>query len=91
MGVLVVILYGAAFLVPLPPQIRRQGIFLVDEFMVFVLLALVFFTYGRTGWVAKYFGLAMVLIVFTLPLLRLWETAESTWNIVLGLLPWAPC
>jgi hypothetical protein len=23
------------------------------------------------------------------PLLRLWETAESTWNIVLVLLPWA--
>ena len=83
------ILYGAVFLLPLPPQFKRQGIFVVDELILLLLLALVFLTYRQPGWGAKYLRLGIILISFTLPLLRLWETGESTWNIVLGLLPWA--
>jgi len=83
------ILYAAVFLLPLPPQFKRQGIFLVDELILLLLLVLVFLTYRRPGWGAKYLRLGIILIAFTLPLLRLWETGESTWNIVLGLLPWA--
>src|SRR6266498_3184117 len=83
------IVYWAVFLIPLPPQFKRQGIFLTDEFILLVLLALVFLSYRQPGWGVKYLRLGMVLIAFTLPLLRLWQTAESTWNIVLGLLPWA--
>ena len=82
-------LYGTLFFLPLPPQIKKQGIFLTDEFLLLLLLALVFLTYRQTGWGAKYLRLGLILIAFTLPLLRLWETAQSTWNIVLGLLPWA--
>jgi hypothetical protein len=85
----IAVLYAILFLLPLPLQIRKQGIFLTDEFLLFLLLALVFFSYRQQGWGAKYLRLGLVLIAFTLPLLRLWETAESTWNIVLGLLPWA--
>lgn len=83
------VLYGAIFHIPLPPQFRRQGIFLADEFILLFLLALIFLTYRKPDWGAKYLRLGMILIAFTLPLLRLWETGESTWNIVLGLLPWA--
>jgi hypothetical protein len=83
------ILYWVVFLVPLPPQLKRQGIFLTDEFIIVVLLALVFLTYRQQVGGSKYLRLGLILIAFTLPLLRLWETAESTWNIVLGLLPWA--
>lgn len=83
------ILYWVVFLVPLPPQFKRQGIFLTDEFIIVVLLALVFLTYRQQDGGSKYLRLGLILIAFTLPLLRLWETAESTWNIVLGLLPWA--
>jgi hypothetical protein len=83
------ILYGAIFLIPLPPQFKRQGIFIADEFITLVLLIILLFAYSKKGWWARYVGLAMLLIAFSLPLLRLWETAESTWNIILGLLPWA--
>jgi len=83
------ILYSIVFLLPLPPQFKRQGIFLVDELILLLLVALVFFTYRQPGGGAKYLRLGIVLLAFTLPLLRLWETGESTWNIVLGLLPWA--
>src|SRR5215216_359272 len=82
-------LYSIVFLLPLPPQFKRQGIFLVDELILLLLVALVFFTYRQPGGGAKYLRLGIVLLAFTLPLLRLWETGESTWNIVLGLLPWA--
>jgi hypothetical protein len=87
--IVISILYGAIYLIPLPPQFKRQGIFIADEFLTLVLLIILFFTYIKKDWWARYVGLAIVLIAFTLPLLRLWETAESTWNIILGLLPWA--
>ncbi len=82
-------LYWILFFIPLPPQFKRQGIFLTDEFLLVVLLLVVFLTYQQSGWGVKYLRLGLVSIAFTLPLLRLWQTAESTWNIVLGLLPWA--
>jgi hypothetical protein len=86
---LIAILYGALFFIPLPQQFKRQGIFLTDELILLVLLALVFFTFRQPGRGAKYVRLGLILVAFTLPLLRLWETAESSWNIILGLLPWA--
>ena len=83
------VLYAVFFFIPLPPQFKRQGIFLADELILLILLGLVFLTFRYTSIGAKYLRLGLILIAFTLPLLRLWETAESTWNIVLGLLPWA--
>jgi hypothetical protein len=87
--VVLAVLYGVLFLLPLPPQYKRQGIFLTDELLLLILLALVFFTFRYTGREARYIRLGLILIAFLLPLLRLWQTAESSWNIVLGLLPWA--
>jgi hypothetical protein len=86
---LIAILYGALFLIPLPPQFKRHGIFLTDELILLLLLALVFFTFRHPGRGAKYIRLGLILVILALPLLRLWETAESSWNIILGLLPWA--
>jgi len=83
------IVYGAIFFIPLPPQFKRQGIVVTDELMLVVLLVLVFLTFRISGQGARYIRFGLILIAFTLPLLRLWQTAESTWNIVLGLLPWA--
>ncbi len=82
------LLYWAVFLLPLPTQFKKRGVLLTDEFLLLFLLVLVFITYRQQGWGAKYLRLGLTLIVFTLPLLRTWETGESTWNIVLGLLPW---
>ncbi|HEX5838659.1 MAG TPA: hypothetical protein VFY26_12575 [Anaerolineales bacterium] len=62
---------------------------MTDEFLLVVLVILVFLTYRLPDWRARYLRLGLILIAFTLPLIRLWQTAESTWNIVLGLLPWA--
>jgi len=87
--IMISVSYWAIFRIPLPPQFKRQGVFLTDEFILLFLLALVFLTYQKPDWGAKYLRLGMILIAFTLPLLRLWDTGESTWNIVLGLLPWA--
>lgn len=87
--VVIAILFRTLFLIPLPPQFRRQGVPLTDEFLLVVLVILVFFTYRFPDWRARYLRLGLILIAFTLPLIRLWQTAESTWNIVLGLLPWA--
>ncbi|MGE5379045.1 MAG: hypothetical protein ACM3XO_28640 [Bacteroidota bacterium] len=80
---------GAAYLLPLPPQFKRQGIPLADELLLLLLLSLIFLTFRFNGRGAGYIRLGSILIAFLLPLLRLWQTADSTWNIVLGLLPWA--
>ena len=87
--VILSVLYWAIFLIPLPPQYQRQGVFLIDELIFLVLLAFVFLSFRYPSRGARYLRLGCILLAFTLPLLRLWETAESTWNIVLGMLPWA--
>ena len=85
----VAVLYWTVFQIPLPQQIEKRGILVVDELIVIVLFVFVYFVYRRQDLLAKYMALFFILTAFTLPILRLWETAESTWNIVLGLLPWA--
>ena len=83
------VFYWLLFHIPLPPQIKKRGIFIVDELMILALFLLVYLMYKCKDTLAKYVVLFLILAAFTLPILRLWETAESTWNIVLGLLPWA--
>src|SRR6266496_3818550 len=85
----IIILYGMIFYVPLPPQFESRGIFISDEILILAFFMLVFFAFRQKHWVGKYISLILTLVVFALPILRLWETAESTWNIILGLLPWA--
>jgi hypothetical protein len=75
--------------IPLPPPFKRQGISLTDEIILVLLLALVYLTFLYQGSGARYLCFGLILVAFTLPLLRLWATAKSTWNIVLGLLPGA--
>ena len=82
-------LYGAVFYVFLPPQFESRGIFFTDEILLITLSILVYYVIKQPNWEWKYVGLFLTLFVFALPLLRLWNTAESTWNIILGLLPWA--
>jgi hypothetical protein len=83
------VFYWLMFHIRLPPQIKKRGILIVDELMILALFLSVYLTYKREDALAKYIVLFLILAAFTLPILRLWETAESTWNIVLGLLPWA--
>ena len=93
MGIIWVIgvfaLYGIAFYIPLPPQFESRGVFITDEILLLVISILIYFTTREKHWKWTYVGLFLTLFAFALPLLRLWETAESTWNIILGLLPWA--
>jgi len=85
----IVILYGMMFLVPLPPQFESHGILISDEILILAIFVMAFFAFRQKNWIGKYISLILILAVFALPMLRLWETAESTWNIILGLLPWA--
>jgi hypothetical protein len=87
--VVISIAYLAIFSIPLPPQFKRLGVSLTDELLLGLLLVLVYLTFRYPVRGARYLRCGFILVAFTLPLLRLWETAESTWNIILGLLPWA--
>ena len=87
--IVVAIAYVAIFWIPLPPPFKRQGISLSDELILAVLLVLVFLTFRYESRATRYLRFGLILVAFTLPLLRLWQTAESSWNIILGLLPWA--
>lgn len=87
--VAVFIVFGLVFYIPIPPQFESRGILLTDELLLLVVSSLFYFSIKQKHWGWRYVGLFLTLLVFALPLLRLWDTAESTWNIVLGLLPWA--
>ena len=88
-AIVVFLMFGIIFYVPLPKQFESHGIFFTDEILLIVLSVLFNFFIGKSHRIWKYAGLMITLWAFTIPLLRMWETAESTWNIVLGLLPWA--
>lgn len=80
-------LYVPLFFLPLPPSFESRGIEIVDEFLLIIACALIYVAFKRQGWVWKALGLTTVLIVMTVPLLRVWEKAESGNNLILGLLP----
>lgn len=82
-------LYLLVFILPLPAQVNFKGFQVVDEFIVLAGCGLILYAFKKTGWGWKSIALALTLIIFTLPLLRLWESAESNYNLVLGLLPWS--
>lgn len=82
-------LYLLIFFIPLPPKINFKGIQIIDEGIILTSCALIFFAFKKSGWGWKVLALALTLVIFTLPLLRLWEIAESNYSLVLGLLPWS--
>lgn len=82
-------LYSLIFFIPLPPQVILNGVQVVDEGIILACCALIFFAFKKNGWGWKILALVLTLVIFTLPLLRLWEIAESNYNVVLGLLPWS--
>jgi hypothetical protein len=82
-------LYSLVFVLPLPPQIISKGVHVVDEIIILTTCAVIFYALKKTKWIWKTVSLTLTLIIFTLPLLRLWASAESNYNLVLGLLPWS--
>jgi hypothetical protein len=82
-------LYSFVFILPLPPQIISKGIHVTDEIIVLATCAIIFYTQKKTSWLWETLSLTLTLVIFTLPLLRLWASAESNYNLVLGLLPWS--
>lgn len=81
-------LFDAVFYLPFPPQFTKFGISIADELLLLVIMGLIYFAFQQNRWVWKYISWWLTSLAFALPLLRLWVTAGSTWNIVLGLLPW---
>jgi hypothetical protein len=81
------VLYLPIYLLPLPPQLVTRGIAVTDELLLILFCALIYVAFVRDGWMWKALGLAATLILFTLPLLRVWKTAASGNNMVLGLMP----
>jgi hypothetical protein len=47
--VILSVLYWIIFLIPLPPQYKRWGVFLIDELMLLIVLALVFIIFRYPG------------------------------------------
>jgi len=43
----------------------------------------------KRGWQWKIVGLILTVTAFTPPLIRLWQTVESGWNLIFGLFPWS--
>jgi hypothetical protein len=81
-------LYLLLFRLPLPPQIQKRGI-LLDDVLILALVTLISFSFLWQSRFSKMAGLFFTLTIFTLPLLRIWQNAESNYNLVLGLLPWS--
>jgi len=82
-------IYALVFITPLPMQIESHGILITDEFLVFCAVVGIFFCYQASGWGWRTVSLWLMLVIFTLPMLRLWQNATSHFNLVLGLLPWS--
>jgi len=85
--VIVVLLLCVFYLFRLPPQFESRGILITDEVSLIIMCALMFFVFREQDNYWKYIGLILTITLFMVPLLRLWQTAESSWNIVLGLFP----
>ena len=81
-------LYALVFILPIPSPLNFKGLQVVDEAIVLAGCALIFLAFKKSGWGWKILALTVTLSTFTLPLLRVWESAESNYNLVLGLLPW---
>jgi hypothetical protein len=82
-------IYALIFLFRLPPQLVMAGIQITDWLIILIACGIIYFCFKKPGWGWKIFALALTLMIFTLPLLRIWENAESNYNLVLGLLPWS--
>lgn len=82
-------LYALVFILPIPSQVKFEGVQVMDEAIILAGCALIFLAFKKTGWIWKTIALTVTLSIFTLPLLRVWENAESNYNLVLGLLPWS--
>ncbi|MEW5940450.1 MAG: hypothetical protein AB1750_12345 [Chloroflexota bacterium] len=80
-------LYLPIFVVPLPPQFLVRGIAVADEALLILFCGLILLAFHREGWQWKTLALTSTLILFTLPLLRVWQTAANGNNFILGLLP----
>jgi len=80
-------LYLPIFFLPLPPRFESHGIEIADELFLIIGCTLIYFAFLRVGWLYRTISLSATLTIFTLPLLRVWETAASGQNLILGLLP----
>lgn len=75
---------------PLPPEFRIRGaIYLTDTTLTVISTVVIFFAFRQKHWFWKSISLALTMWLFTIPMLRIWESAVSNWNIVLGILPWS--
>ena len=82
-------IYALIFLFRLPPQLVMAGIQVTDSLIILIACLIIYFCFKKRapGW--KIITLVLTLMIFTLPLLRIWHIAESNYNLVLGLLPWS--
>ena len=75
--------------IPLPPEFRIRGFYLTHIILLTTSTLLIYVSFERQNWFWKSLALTLTLWLFTIPMLRVWENAYSTWNIVLGIFPWA--
>ena len=83
------LLFSLVFILPLPGQLIFNGIHITDEVILLSSCVIIFFALKDSRWGWKTIQLALTLVIFTLPILRLWASAESNYYLVLGLLPWS--
>ena len=82
-------LYALIFKIRIPEQITFKGIEFIDLFLILISCIIIYYSFRKNypGW--KIISLLLALIIFTLPLIRLWENAESNYNLILGMIPWS--
>ena len=82
-------IYSIIFFLPLPPNITSNGIQMIDELIILLACIAIYISFKKKGRGWLILVVVLILTIFTLPLLRIWQSAESNYNLVLGLLPWS--
>ena len=84
-----VVLFGFLFFLPRLPGLESYGIQIFDELFVLFSCAVIYISYGKPSWLWKSLALFLILCIFYLPLQRIWQSAASNFNTVLGIFPWS--
>jgi hypothetical protein len=82
-------LFGLLLFLPSLPKLESHGIQVIDESICLLTCVAIYICFHKSSWLWKVLAFFLTLYIFYLPLMRIWQEATSTFNIVLGILPWS--
>ena len=83
-----ILIYASILAIDLPEELgsaARYGV----SWLLAGLALLLYVSYGLPGWLGRVSSLSSTLVLFALPLARLWSTGASEAMVLGGLLPWS--